>query len=275
VTSATTTSPAAVAQSRAVARRACWRRRLVNLVFGILPIAALVALWWLAVELKGGDSLFLVSPQTAAERLVDLLRDGSLLRDTWASLQRVIFGVAIATAVGIPLGIGIGWIPFVQRTFKPIVELVRPVPIPSWIPLFILLFGIGQKPAVLLIALASFIPIVVNTWDGVRYTNAIHVRAVQMLGASPLQVLRYVVFPSALPGIFTGLRLGVGIAVMAVVLAELMAVRSGLGYMIQLAQVQFEMPTVIVGIISTAVLGFCLGALVNLAARRLMPWRER
>ena len=255
--------------------RSVWSRRINGVALSLAPIAVLILVWQLWVTANGGDSLFIVSPLTAARQAWVLIANGQLLDNMMASLERVLIGVSIGAAVAIPLGIAIGWIPAAERTLKPIVELLRPVPIPAWVPLFILLFGIGQRPAVLLIALASFIPIVVNTWDAVRYTNPVHVRVAEMLGASPLQVLRFVVFPSSLPGIVTGLRLGLGIGVMAVVLAELMAVRSGLGYMIQVAQVEFDMPTILVGIASTAVLGFSLGAILNAIVRKAMPWRHR
>src|SRR5207247_10921630 len=127
------------------------------------------------------------------------------------SARRVLEGFLIAAVVGIPLGLGIGWHRFVARLVDPSIQLLRPVPITAWLPFSIAVFGIYDTSALFLIGLGAFYPIVVNTTHGVRDTNLLLLRAARMLGARETTVLAEVVFPSALPSIFTGLRVGIGV----------------------------------------------------------------
>jgi len=151
--------------------------------------------------------------------------------------------------------------------------LLRPVPITAWLPFAIAVFGIYDASALFLIGLGAFYPIVVNTTHGVRDTNLLLLRAARMLGAGNGTVLAKVIFPSALPSIFTGLRLGIGIAWTAVIVAEMIAVKSGLGYVLWDAYYVGRMDICVATMFSVGLLGFISDRLIVWAARFLLRWR--
>ena len=165
-------------------------------------------------------------------------------------------GFGLAAMVAIPLGLMIGWSRLAARLIDPTVQLLRPVPITAWLPFAIAVFGIYDASALFLIGLGAFYPIVVNTTHGVRDTNLLLLRAARMLGAGPITVLAKVVFPSALPSIFTGLRLGIGVAWTAVIVAEMIAVKSGLGYVLWDAYYVGRMDICVATMFSVGLLGF-------------------
>jgi NitT/TauT family transport system permease protein len=144
----------------------------------------------------------------------------------------VLTGFAIATAVGVPIGVLIGWYRLAENLLDPLIQIIRPIPITAWIPFAVIFFGIREPSAISLIALGAFFPIVVNATAGARHTPKVLVRAGLMLGLSEAQLLPKVVIPAALPSVVTGLRLGVGVAWVLVIVSEMLAVKSGLGYVL-------------------------------------------
>jgi len=185
----------------------------------------------------------------------------------------VLQGFLFAAAVGIPLGIFVGWNRLVARLVDPTIQMLRPVPITAWLPFSIAVFGIYDAGALFLIGLGAFYPIVINTTHGVRDTNLLLLRAARMLGAREGIVLFKVVLPSALPSIFTGLRLGIGIAWTAVIVAEMIAVKSGLGYVLWDAYYVGRMDICVATMFSVGLLGFVSDQVILLASRLLLRWR--
>ncbi|OLC30907.1 MAG: ABC transporter permease [Candidatus Rokubacteria bacterium 13_1_40CM_4_69_5] len=161
----------------------------------------------------------------------------------------------------------------VANVVDPSIQLLRPVPITAWLPFSIAVFGIYDAGALFLIALGAFYPIVVNTTHGVRDTNLLLLRAARMLGAGPATILGKVVFPSALPSIFTGLRLGVGVAWTAVIVAEMIAVKSGLGYVLWDAYYVGRMDICVATMFSVGLLGFLSDRIILVASRLVLRWR--
>jgi NitT/TauT family transport system permease protein len=157
---------------------------------------------------------------------------GNWLPHAAASTRRVLTGFAIATAVGVPIGVLIGWYRLAENLLDPLIQIIRPIPITAWIPFAVIFFGIREPSAISLIALGAFFPIVVNATAGARHTPKVLVRAGLMLGLSEAQLLPKVVIPAALPSVVTGLRLGVGVAWVLVIVSEMLAVKSGLGYVL-------------------------------------------
>jgi NitT/TauT family transport system permease protein len=195
---------------------------------------------------------------------------------TWAdavrfSMERVAKGFALAIVLGVPLGIIIGWSKLVSAMVDPTIQWLRPVPITSWLPISIAVFGISDFGAVFLITIGAFYPIVINTTQGARDVDRNWIRAVLMLGASPFDVLRRVVLPAALPSIFTGLRIGLGIGWTAVIVSEMVAVKSGLGYVLWDAYYVGRMDIVIADMVSIGLFGF----LSDWAIVRLEMWALR
>lgn len=192
---------------------------------------------------------------------------GTWLANVTYSGKRVLQGFAIAMVIGVPIGLLVGWNRLVAKIVDPTIQLFRPIPITAWVPFAVAAFGIYDANALFLISLGAFYPIVLNSTHGVRDTNPLLLRAAMMMGASKRKVLTHVVFPSALPAIFTGLRLGIGVAWTAVVVAEMVAVKSGLGYVLWDAYYVSRMDICVVTMISIGMLGFLSDRVVVLLSR--------
>ena len=164
--------------------------------------------------------------------MAELVRKGVLWRYTLDSLRRVAGGYSAAVALGIPSGLLLGWYPAAAFVVNPVIQMLRPISPIAWIPVSIVWFGIGDLAAIYLIFLASFFPIVVASMNGVRNVPSMYRRAGRNFGLSPIKLIGKVVFPAALPQIIGGLRIALGIAWLVVVAAEMIAVDSGLGYLV-------------------------------------------
>jgi NitT/TauT family transport system permease protein len=172
------------------------------------------------------------------------------------SAARVAKGFALAILAGVPIGIMIGWWKLASAMVDPTIQWLRPVPITSWLPISIALFGISDFGSVFLITIGAFYPIAINATQGARGIDKNWIRAASMMGAGQASIMRRVVLPAALPSIFTGLRLGLGIAWTAVIVSEMVAVKSGLGYVLWDAYYVGRMDIVIADMVSIGLLGF-------------------
>lgn len=199
---------------------------------------------------------------------------GTWLANVIFSTQRVAQGFAVAIAVGVPIGILIGWNRLAAAAIDPTVQMLRPIPITAWLPFAIAVFGIHALGSVFLIALGAFYPIVVNASQGARDVEKNLVRAALMMGAGRAAVLRRVVLPASLPSIFTGLRVGLGIGWTAVIVSEMVAVKSGLGYVLWDAYYVGRMDVVIADMISIGILGYLSDRLIVLIERSVLGWRR-
>jgi NitT/TauT family transport system permease protein len=248
----------------------------------LLPLAFLT-LWTLAVHRHWVVEGIIPSPLQVLQSWYWWIfglptRSLSPYSGTWVgavlySSRRVFQGFLLAAAVGIPLGLFVGWNRLVARVVDPSIQLLRPVPITAWLPFAIAVFGIYDASALFLIGLGAFYPIVVNTTHGVRDTNLLLLRAARMMGAGETTILTKVVFRSALPSIFTGLRLGIGIAWTAVIVAEMIAVKSGLGYVLWDAYYVGRMDICVATMLSVGLLGFVSDRLLQLLSRVVLKWR--
>ncbi len=196
----------------------------------ILATAIFLLLWHFAV-LWSGTRIF-PSPSEVELGLSQLAHRGVLYRDIVDSLRRVAIGYLAAVGVGIPLGLLLGWYPAAEQTVNPAIQLLRPISPIAWIPVAILFFGVGDDAAIFLVFLGAFFPIVITCVDAVSNVPLIYRRAGSNFGLTPPQVLARVVFPAALPQILVGLRIALGIGWLVVVAGEMIAVNSGLGFLI-------------------------------------------
>lgn len=188
------------------------------------------------------------------------------------SAYRVLIGFSIASVCGVTLGVAIGWFRLAAQLVDPVVQILRPIPITAWVPFAVIFFGIRDGAAFFLIALGAFFPIVVNTAAGVQRTPSMFVRAARMLGIRPYMLLPRVVLPAALPSIFTGLRIGIGLAWVLVVVAEMIAVKSGLGFVMWDAYYYVRMDIIIAAMLSVGLLGFVCDRLLLFCGNYLMRW---
>jgi NitT/TauT family transport system permease protein len=206
-------------------------------------------------------------------RLLELY-NGTWLHNTTDSVLRVSEGFAVAAVVGIPLGLLLGWSREVARYVDPSIQLIRPIPITAWVPFSIAIFGIYEQSAVFLISLGAFFPILLNSVGGVRETQLNHLRAARMLGASGVEIILRVVLPSALPAIFVGLRIAIGISWMVVIVAEMVAVKSGLGYVLWDAYYIGRLDIVVAAMISVGIMGFLSDRVLLLIGYRVLRWKR-
>ena len=208
-------------------------RRQTRLGERILPftgIAALIVLWDLAI--RTGRFPLLPGPLPVVRAIAELARKGFLVKHVVASLFRVTWGYLLAVAVGVPLGITLAWYRRGAMALAPLLELVRPISALAWIPLAILWFGVGDLSAVFIIFVASSLPIAIATMTAVGNVPDIHWNAGRNFGLRSGEIARRVLLPAILPRLLVGLRLSLGIAWLVVVAAEMIAVNSGLGFLI-------------------------------------------
>ena len=203
-----------------------WER----ILWPVLASGAMLALWHYAVVVTG--TKVFPSPLAVERGMAELVSKGLLWGYVGDSLRRVALGFGAAAVTGIPVGLALGWYPTANQVVNPTMQILRPISPIAWIPVAILMLGVGDKTAVFLIFLSAFFPIVVACVSGVSNVPAIYRRAGRNFGLTGPQVLARVVFPAALPQIIVGLRIALGIAWVVVVAAEMIAVDSGLGYLI-------------------------------------------
>ena len=243
----------------------------------IVPLL-LLALWWLATASRP-DSL-IPSPPVVAVQLWDLAFggiyddafSGMLLPDLIATVGRVYGAFLLATVIALPLGMLIGRLSIVRGLLEPTLQLLRPIPVTAWLPLSMIMFGLGARSAFFLVALGAFYPILVNTVFAVRSVEPRLFEAAQMLGVSPAQLFPKVVLPASLPGIFTGLRLGLGFAWVVIVVGEMTGVQTGLGAMIMDARQLSRTEIVISGMAVIGLAGYLSDLAVQALGRRLLAW---
>ena len=239
----------------------------------VLSLGPIVLFWWIAATLGWVNVVLLPSPVQVAASGWHMLRDGTLVIDAAVSLLRVFEGFIVACLIAIPVAAAMGVSPVLQRLLDPIVEIMRPIPPIAILPIAILWFGIGETSKIFVVAYASFFPIVLNAIAGFRTVEEAHLRAARILGAQPLQVFWHVTVPSAFPSMVVGMRLGLGMAFLVLVAAELLAASSGLGFLIQDARAQFQTDRVLVGIVTIGVLGFLLNKAIVYTEGRIVRWR--
>ena len=264
------------AKSEAEQKAARAPRRLSLLALGLLSTGSLLWAWWAVTAAGLIEPLFLPSPQTVLARGWKLVTEGYLDASLWqhlgASLGRIGLALLAAVLTAIPLGIAIGRSRVVRGLVDPLIEFYRPIPPLAYLPLIVIWCGIGELSKVLLIYLAIFAPIVIATSTGVRSVDPARTRAAQALGATPAQLIRHVILPSALADILTGVRIGLGVGWSTLVAAELIAAQRGLGFMVQSAAQFLVTDVVILGILLIAVIAFALELGLRALQRRLVPW---
>mgnify|MGYP003624262615 CR=1 FL=1 len=246
----------------------------VDAILAAVAIIGCLLIWWGIAKLGVVDRVLLPAPDEVLTAFVASIRSGSLWINTWASLRRVVEGFVLGFSVAVPLGILMGNSRIARGLVEPIIELVRPIPPIAIIPIAILWFGIGEISKVFIIAYGAFFPILVNTMAGFREVDPVLVRAAKMLGANRWETFRDVVLRSALPFIIVGSRLGMGLAFIVLVAAELIASSEGLGFLINDARYNFRTDQVFLGMILIGVLGFALNKLLIEIERRLLRWRS-
>lgn len=243
-----------------------------NRALGLLPLLALLLAWQLVAAAEVYPPVLLPSPSRVA--MVFLTSYADVARNASASILRVMVGVSLAFITAVPLGLLIGRYRVLDMVTDWSIQIFRSVPPISLIPMALLFFGIGDKPAIILIFLAATWPLLINTIFGVRSIERTLIKVARAARAGEWLIFRDVIFPSALPAILTGLRLGIGGGWLTVVTAEMIAVKSGLGYMILNAQLTFRSELIVAGIIVIGMIGLLADQGVRALRARLCGWQE-
>ncbi|MBC8752009.1 ABC transporter permease [Paraburkholderia sp. WC7.3b] len=255
----------------------------VGFVKCLIPVV-LIAFWELVARLGIIPASLLPAPSRVVTTWADWVfaTDGSSQADSgrWifdaaASVSRVLSGYLIATISGVLLGIAIGWWRWIEQAVEPTLQMLRPIPPVSWIPLAIIWFGIANKPAIFLVFLGAFFPILMNTIHGVKATDRNLIRAAAMMGSTQFQLLRFIVLPAALPSIFAGLRIAIGSAWMLTVTAEMVAVKSGLGYVLWDSYYFLRYDLVIAAMVSIGLLGYLSDLAMKRTMTAMLHWQRR
>jgi ABC-type nitrate/sulfonate/bicarbonate transport system permease component len=267
------TRVASVPVKRAVAGRGIHARHLKALL-GMLVMAAAALLWEAVSRLGLVTPILLPAPSSVVDTFWYLVSTGRLWGHISQSVMRVLVGFVAAIVMAVPLGLFMGRSSWVESGFYASFEILRPIPPIAWTPLAIIWFGLGTPPAVFLIFLGAYFPILLNTVSGVKGIDKRLIHFAKTLGASERVVMLEIIPVAALPSIMTGMRVGLGVGWMVVVAAEMIAASSGLGYMIMDGRFTLQTDVVIVGMLSIGFLGLAMDLLFRRLESVVLRWRR-
>lgn len=245
----------------------------------LITALVLFGLWLLITEMGWVKPLFLPSPLAVWAEFVAAMTEGvsnsTLTQHTLASISRVLGAFVLALVTAVPIGILMGVNRVVRGLFDPIIEFYRPLPPLAYLPLIIIWLGIGEFPKVFLIYLAIFAPMAIAARAGVRSVSTEQIHAAYAMGATRSQVITQVILKAALPEIFTGMRIGIGVGWTTLVAAEMVAAHRGLGFMVLNAAEYLASDTVIMGIIVIGVFAFAFDLVIRYLEKLLIPWKGK
>ncbi len=248
-------------------------KRKSDIIWKVGSILILLAFW---IIYSHYNPKVFPTPVAAFERLVKLIEKPvmriSLLGHIGASLKRVMLALVASTTLGISCGLACGWMPRVKAVINPLFVALRPIPPIAWIPLIILWFGIGEFSKILLVFIGSFFAIAQNTMAGVEMVESMYLQVGKIYKANTWQMLRHIVFPASMPAIIAGIKIALSSGWMVVVAAEMLAAKSGLGFLIIRGQESFDMALVLVGMVLIGIIGTLLSTLFSYVERWICPW---
>ena len=255
-------------------------RDTARLWTGVATVVGLIALWLIGAKTGFINPQAFPSPEqflAAARQLLigEGFADGRIHEHILQSVKLILLGFFAATAVGVPLGLWMGWSRTAEAMVNPIFLLIRPIPALAWIPLAIVWLGLGDAAKVMILWFAAFVPSVINSFSGVRTIERPILEASRMLGVRGWTLIKDVIVPGALPSIFTGLRLSLQGCLTALVAAELLGALLGMGKVLYQAGLDIYPAMILVGMVAVAVVGFALTAVLDFVERRSMPWRAQ
>ena len=249
-----------------------WKRR-EDFFLGLIAILLFLAFWEFSVAQAWIKPLFVSSPSRIAKALTMMIADGSIWRDLRVSGLEFALGYGLAVIIGIPLGIMMGWYKRINAVLDPFVSALYATPRIALVPLIVIWFGIDLPSKVAIIFLSTVFPILVSTITGVRTIDRDFIKVARSFGANDRQLFLTVALPSSVPMLLTGLRLGLGHALIGIVVGEMLGANAGIGYMMSLAGATFQTDRVFVGLLIIAGSGMALTECLRLIERRFEMWR--
>ena len=271
--------PLAKVTARGKRRSGRGRPRPVEALLTAVTLLSIFLFWFAVARYRLVSELFVPAPASVWEAFLDIAsegyRGGTLLHHLLDSLYRVLVGFSGAIFTAVPLGLAIGYSSKVQAVFDPIIEFYRPLPPLAYYTLLVIWLGIENESKIALLYLAAFPPLSVSAMQGVKGVPEVRVHGALSLGASRWQVFRYVIFPSCLPDIFTGMRVSIGFTYTTLVAAEMVAATSGIGWMVLDASKFLRSDVIFMGNIVMGITGILLDRLIRIAERRVVPWKGK
>jgi len=258
------------APQTAVTMSARTRDRLLSV---ISPLALLLV-WEVCARFGVIDTRFFPAPSSVLATLIDMLRTGELVTDTAVSMQRLFYGTLLGGLPALILGIAMGLNRPIRALFDPLIAATYPVPKSAILPLALLIFGLGEASKIFMVAVGVFFPVVINATTGVLQINKIYLDVGQNFKASRWNMFWTIALPGALPVIMTGFKLGIGIGLVLIAVAEMVGAKSGLGYLIWSAWSTFAVEQMYVGLFVIAIIGFLITLALNELERVVIPWKS-
>jgi taurine transport system permease protein len=244
-----------------------------------LTLLSIFLAWYAIARFRVVSELFVPHPALVWQAFTEVLTEGyrgsTLLRHLADSLYRVIVGFLLAVVTAVPLGLAIGYSSRVQAIFDPLIEFYRPLPPLAYYTLLVIWLGIENESKIALLYLAAFPPLSVSAMAGVKGVTPERIQGAQSLGAGRWQVFRYVIFPSCLPDIFTGMRVSIGFTYTTLVAAEMVAATSGVGWMVLDASKFLRSDVIFMGNIVMGITGIALDRIIRVVERRVVPWKGK
>jgi NitT/TauT family transport system permease protein len=251
------------------------RDRIITAVLGCISIGALFMVWYLGTKYRFEFYIRFKNVPTPAQVFDQLTQVGlsnKYLVNIAISVKRILSGFLIAIAIGVPMGLAIGKYERVRDLFMPCVEILRPIPAIAWVPMSIMLWPNNEAAIVFITFIGAFFPILLNTIHGVHSLDGVLVRAGRCLGANEAQLFWNVILPGSLPHIFTGLAVGMGVAWVSLIAAEMISGQFGVGYFTWEAYSLVDYPAIMLGMITIGVLGLACSGVIRIVGMLLMPW---
>ena len=248
-----------------------WRGRALRILIPVL----LIALWQLSSTLGWTTERTLPPPSQIIDAFLDLWSSGDIQEALPVSLRRAAIGLSIGVSIGLVLGLFAGLWKIGEEVFDAPLQMLRTIPFIAVVPLFITWFGIAEKPKIILIAAATVFPVYLNTYHGVRGVDKKLVEAGQSFGLSGFRLAKRIILPTAMPAALTGIRYAMGVSLLALVLAEQINAREGIGYLLNNANQNQRPDIVITGILIYALLGIAVDVVMRIIERVALPWRPR
>src|SRR6476659_6559587 len=242
-------------------------------LLSVISPLALLALWEFCARFGFIDTRFFPAPSSVISTLVEMLGTGELVADTAISLQRLAYGTVVGALPALVLGIAMGLNRPIRALCDPIIAATYPVPKSAILPLALLIFGLGEGSKIFMVAIGVFFPLVINTTTGVLEINKIYLDVGRNYKASRWSTFWTIALPGALPVIMTGLKLGIGIGLVLIAVAEMVGAKSGLGYLVWSAWRTFAVEQMYVGLFVIAIIGFLISLSLNELERVIIPWK--
>ena len=267
---AATEPPALAAPAGRPRRRLAvlWESRWLGVAF----IVALLVLWEIAAASGVMPAMSFPRMSAILATWWDLIVSGELLGELVPSLWRMFAGYFVGVALGVLVGLLMGYVRFFYTLLEPITEVLRPIPSPAYLPIVILFLGIDDEMKIFMIAFASFFPVLLNTYSGVRSVDPVQLQTARTFGVSGWNLLWQIVLPASSPYIFTGMRVSLAVALIVMVISEMVAASSGIGYFILSAQRGFKIREMFAGVLTLAALGYILNRLFLIIENRVLAW---